>query len=663
VPTSATHITIVQRLAAQHGLSDLLGDPAADPQSPENLRARYANLGAVGPDVFYALLDYGAPTQDLEDVLVKIAGTFDAISGVSTRVNLWLDKALNEAVPGLVADVEEIQKLIGLVGAVITEGELAVLIKAGVNPWSGYEPRRQQDKRRRKWFWADYLHYVRSGQFASELLERSAGNANLQAYALGYLTHYVTDVVGHPYVNQVVGAPWRMYWQRHHLVENFIDAYVWPRWHDPRPQAPNTPEPPLDALRAGPNFDLSTGGPLSYSRLHDHILIGDPTLGDPVDGVVAAVTKAIEDGLTVIGVPPLPAPLVDDADFDAWAQMLVDAFEATYPQGYEHPENLPNGGYPTADDVKAAYSAFRLIMKVSTEETVKPPRALDIPGLLKSDIEQLINAIAQSLSSLPSPTPPSAGGAGLSLDALWEDIKAAVSYAAAVAEAIVDTVASFVKDALRTANDLLTAPVKFALSLLDAALYSLYRSFRDTLVLAAYAVPFTEELNMSIGSLSASTLWNSPGNPPANTYPAEEEHEEQKPVASSYAPFVRPTREPELPVIQFVAPYTSGPPDQFIDGSGREPFAEMFSAEGPRKEEPGGGFVDGPLDLGPAMLNCIKALGTFRAGGATALTLPDYNLDGDRGYAWPCWELKSRDEKLAPGPNNDPVRVNAVVLP
>ena len=40
------------------------------------------------------------------------------------------------------------------------------------------------------------------------------GNPNLIAYSLGYTTHYVTDVVGHPFVNQVVGGPWRLYWQR-----------------------------------------------------------------------------------------------------------------------------------------------------------------------------------------------------------------------------------------------------------------------------------------------------------------------------------------------------------------------------------------------------------------------------------------------------------------
>jgi hypothetical protein len=663
MPTSATHITILQRLAAQHGLSDLLGDPAADPQSPENLRARYANLGAVGPDVFYAMLDYkGGAAQELEDLLVKIAGTFDLISSVSTRVNLWLKKGLNEAVPGLVSDVEEIQKLTGLISAVIMEGELSAVIKLGFNPWSQYEPLRQRDKPRKEWFWADYLHYVRSGQFARQLLERSAGNANLQAYALGYLTHYVTDVVGHPYVNQVVGAPWRLYWQRHHLVENFIDAYVWPHWHDPQPQPPNTAEPPLDVLRAGPNPDLSTGGPLSYSRLHDHILIGDPTLGDPVDAVVEAVTKAIEEGLTAIRVPPLPAPLVSDPDFDAWAQMLVDALEATYPRPYEHPENLPNGGYPTADDVKAAYSAFRMILKVSTEETVKPPTAPDIPGLLRSDIEQILNDIQRNLSSLPSPPPSTSGGGGLSLDALWEEIKADVSYVAAVVEVIVNTVVTFVKDALKTANDLLTAPVKFALSLIDAALYSLYRSFRDTLVCAAYAVPFTDELDMSIGSLSATTLWQSPGNPPVTSYPAEEELEEQKLWGSSYMPFAPPTLAPEQPGIEFVAPYASGLPDQFIDGGGQELFADMFSADGPRKSQGIGGFVDGPLDFGNAMLNCIKALGTFRAGGVAALMLPDYNLDGDRGYAWPCWDLEYPGvEKLAPENRTGPV--HAVVLP
>ena len=97
----------------------------------------------------------------------------------------------------------------------------------------------------------------KSGKFARKLIEnaRATGDPNLLAYAYRYLTHYVTDTVGHPYVNRVVQGPWRVYWQRHHLVENFIDAYAWDRWHVSNllPTPPSTSEQPLDTLSAMPN--------------------------------------------------------------------------------------------------------------------------------------------------------------------------------------------------------------------------------------------------------------------------------------------------------------------------------------------------------------------------------------------------------------------------
>src|SRR5438045_7275794 len=47
------------------------------------------------------------------------------------------------------------------------------------------------------------VHYVRSGDFVSELLRQSE-DVNEYAFALGALSHYASDIVGHPAVNQAV---------------------------------------------------------------------------------------------------------------------------------------------------------------------------------------------------------------------------------------------------------------------------------------------------------------------------------------------------------------------------------------------------------------------------------------------------------------------------
>ena len=50
---------------------------------------------------------------------------------------------------------------------------------------------------------SDLVHYVRSGDFARELLLESQ-DANEYAFALGALAHYASDVAGHPAINQAV---------------------------------------------------------------------------------------------------------------------------------------------------------------------------------------------------------------------------------------------------------------------------------------------------------------------------------------------------------------------------------------------------------------------------------------------------------------------------
>jgi Zinc dependent phospholipase C len=50
---------------------------------------------------------------------------------------------------------------------------------------------------------SNLVHYVRSGDFVSELLRQSE-DVNEYAFALGALSHYASDIVGHPAVNQAV---------------------------------------------------------------------------------------------------------------------------------------------------------------------------------------------------------------------------------------------------------------------------------------------------------------------------------------------------------------------------------------------------------------------------------------------------------------------------
>jgi hypothetical protein len=50
---------------------------------------------------------------------------------------------------------------------------------------------------------SNLVHYVRSGDFVRELLLESQ-DVNEYAFALGALSHYASDIAGHPAVNQAV---------------------------------------------------------------------------------------------------------------------------------------------------------------------------------------------------------------------------------------------------------------------------------------------------------------------------------------------------------------------------------------------------------------------------------------------------------------------------
>jgi hypothetical protein len=342
----------------------------------------------MGPDIFYAMLDYGGDIQKFEDVLIKVTGTFDCVGEISSEINNYINGTLNEITLDAWNSIQAtFQFLIGI----LKDGILDLLIDKH-NFWSLFLPLRQVDDYRQNWYWADFLHYVKTGCFTKKLLDTCQTYSTdprttsfLKAYSLGYLTHYVADTVGHAYVNRIVESPWRNCWQRHHLVENFIDAYVWDHWHNPETtgqtvQPPSTEEQALDTIISqaaadDPSRTIGSGAPLHYARLNDLCNIGSLGIDKTLDSAISSVCESIQKGLFDIGassVPTLQAP--DDPAFITWTNFMADAMWETYPPSppspsglQDHPTKLSRnmvssslnpchdpGGYPSADDVAGA---------------------------------------------------------------------------------------------------------------------------------------------------------------------------------------------------------------------------------------------------------------------------------------------------------------------
>jgi hypothetical protein len=214
------------------------GLSAAQVQSIATSNPTYAALGAIGPDIFFLLPDFKPPM-----------GTYiwGAANTIKEIFDWWDEHFLGpwEEQIGPVADnlSDEVDAITGglasqlssilsqafkfLIDTVAVLGvrsyDVYGILGSGVP--SGYDEQ--------VFFWADMFHYRKTYDFARALWRRAdaENNDRFRAFALGWMTHLATDVTGHAFVNQKVGAAWRLHWQRHHLVENHMDGKAYDNQH------------------------------------------------------------------------------------------------------------------------------------------------------------------------------------------------------------------------------------------------------------------------------------------------------------------------------------------------------------------------------------------------------------------------------------------------
>jgi hypothetical protein len=440
-------------------------------------------------------------------------------------------------------------------------------------------------------------------------------------------------------------------------------------------------EQPLDIVTQDPNA-IGAGAPLTFARLHDHISIGTSTLGDPLDDLIQEVCDKINQGLFDLGIAEetdLPEP--DDEDFRNWTQMMADTIREVYTG--RHPQNLAPDrpdGYPTPDDIGAAYGTLRLFLKFSTEEKIQEPQAPDILGDISREVNRFLDDLRNNLRRFPPPPLPSFD-TSFSLSALWDAILNALEWLSDFGEWLGETVFDIVNDLIRIGGTALSEPIKFFLWMLNKWLFSIYRQLRDTLVLAGYAAPFTEELSLQISAnFNTSSLWRSMGDLSVGQYPVEEILAERAFVDSNYAPLRRPntqTDKVEQPPVRLTAPYRPhGDPDtggvtptlpgDFLDAplgpddmftTGPEPPAQTND---PRAQHT---FASDQREFGGVIANCIRAITLAEEGSQLLSPPPDYNLDGDRGWAWPSWDVEPEPTRNPDGSINVPDPLSPTAQP
>lgn len=345
---------------------------------------RFTALGAVGPDLFFFCQDYSsgplaaAPFQDdvlmlamaayywsdaakeadYEPLLVLLAevnGTFAEIARILIQLKKAWDafvKIYRKTIKKFVDDVvtvlddltggviEEFTTAItNLADAILQVIELEAVTYGDIFAWFSLKMRQGWDEQ--AFVWSDMLHYRRTSQMAANLLveaqrQRDAGAPPEQydqflAYIMGWVCHIGTDVVAHFFVNEQCGGPFRTHYQRHHVIENHIDA------HNYRESGAGgtLPADPMGATDTYPDID---GSALVFSVAldaeHPHGWQRPATLSDDPDEAKAQ--------LDVDGEMP-------DWLADGIVRAMIATYHGTTPPDIE-PANLGGGPFQAGLD-------------------------------------------------------------------------------------------------------------------------------------------------------------------------------------------------------------------------------------------------------------------------------------------------------------------------
>lgn len=214
-------------------LNDLEGDLAA---------AFY--LGSQGPDFLFF------NTKDIHPIVKKFVDLYlditDFIEDIKEKIMEVIPQELKDAVEILgdvYDDIEARSSTLTEISQLLTEAKNLIdllistitikieeFLTENIEIFDLLKNPVQDGQDFKDWWWFDTLHYRRTGQYTQTLLNKSQPGSLEHAYALGYLTHYLADIVGHPFVNIVSGGPYRTHAKRHKLIENHHDVKAYQKY-------------------------------------------------------------------------------------------------------------------------------------------------------------------------------------------------------------------------------------------------------------------------------------------------------------------------------------------------------------------------------------------------------------------------------------------------
>jgi hypothetical protein len=602
--------------------ADALLEPADGPARAviTNNKKLY-HLGAAGPDLALLAPDYGDPAvdlirqlADLHDQFIEpvvklhekyIAPVTKVIDGITGAVAT----ALDDATCGLIGDFQsELDEVSQRISAILQAG-LGGIVVSHINIFDKMTPPIQKGETIDTWFWFDTLHNRRTGDFLAEMWSRAQTDPQ-KAYVLGYASHHAGDLIGHQFVNTVVGSPARARLQRHHFAENMIDTHV---------------------------FDVVKDVEVSDSRMHLELPHGDDVEQEPS-------LRVLVDRLN--DVPP---------DMVEIFQLLSESMEATF-KDVPHPERL-NSEYLTVENLNVAFWFLLTAMRASTAAYIPPPAPLSDEAL-----DAAMDAIEDFLQTATNPPIPSIPVPDMCA-AFWSDdcdfsLQAIQDWADAVADAleylleVLAWAGKFIRDLWLAMACTVTAPIKAGLQaglhIVHSALHEALERVREVMVQAAAIYPTRAWVHANPLAQSFLTV---------SRHQIVEALERVYPhrAAESNAGFqsypTTPTEKPETW------------PSSFVDGTKVEQIVSDFPvslshvqsfAQAPTPEDSNtlaADLYETPLGSVVPYTNMLQRQLWSGAGG----DIPDFSLDADRGWAHLNWLITPDNEGTVKHDSPDPV--------
>lgn len=584
-------------------LRDLLADPAHLP---------YLYLGCQGPDfLFFHAKDVnpaiGRVVQAAYDVYDFTESFRATLLAAVPQPVLDALEAIDEAADEVIEDsalLSELQQTFGDLNRLLT-GFLAALLEkvkefiSEFNLFDLFGHPYRDGASEGEWWWFDALHYRKTGRLASALLEQTRDMTSpLHLYALGYLTHVAADTVGHPYVNINSGGPYRSHAQRHKTGENFQDVF---------------------------NF-LSVEG-LDWNRSKLHALynfnFGGSGAGDPDPDT------------------RLPGDL---------AQLLADTLNQIYQEDAD-----PGPDYArqiTAEDLQDTYRTWYRWFKGATDTgTLPAPTGYSLSRELREVWDKTTENLGEVGDFLAAAGDAASELGILSIFLIFAAVvAAAVMAAAALADGIAGAIAT-----------LGAATIRAAACLIYEQLYNAFQSFRLGVALNGLAFPLKEHLgeprfkqfikpdNPDSSGVSALNLSR---RLPLLRWRSDFLADPLGAIFSRERHLVYPLTAPEKPGVPAApASYFSQLPTHYAFGD--------LALNGPLlgdlaslRDSPEAALLDLAAHTKWAFGNAADLSGALYSRWFQRLPLPDFNLDADRGYGYPCWTQQRPAQ--APDPVNEP---------